>query len=405
MKYTCKCCKYNTINKNDYTKHLSTLKHINNFKTNKYCDLCDKEYSTIAYFKIHYKREHLNNNESCDDNNKIHDKNINKTNNINITKNTHTNDNISYNTIDAIKNIIDESNDDVKQEINKSNKEVVAVVHKAITKASELIKYLMIHHSETPPLKKITQTNCSKLLKLNYNCSNKTEIEKDLLYDYVKKYFVRNISKSILSYVNHKKPELQPIWNTDCARNHYVIKTADNWNEDKAGVKFTDYIIKPLLLHIKDIISKYHEKISKVDQKTGKTSDEILEYMTKLYNCLSFVTDLSNDVFVQPILKELSPYLRYLSSELNLDEDDDDDINADDEDIDNNDNSISDKSDKSDKNSDDKIEKLEELKLIQKDLINIVKNTHSDSDSNSEDEDNHVSVYRLKSGKVLTIKH
>ena len=400
MKYTCKCCKYNTINKNDYTKHLSTLKHINNFKINKYCDLCDKEYSTISYFKIHYKREHLNNDENT---NKIDDK-INKTNNINIIKNTHSNDKISYNTIDAIKNIIDESNDDVKQEINKSNKEVVAVVHKAITKASELIKYLMIHHSETPPLKKITQTNCNKLLKLNYNCSNKTEIEKDLLYDYVKKYFVRNISKSILSYVNHKKPELQPIWNTDCARNHYVIKTADNWNEDKAGVKFTDYIIKPLLSHIKDIISKYHEKISKVDQKTGKTSDEILEYMTKLYNCLSFVTDLSNDVFVQPILKELSPYLRYLSSELNLD-DDDDDIDVDGEDIDNNDDSKSDKSDKSDKNCDDKIEKLEELKLIQKDLINIVKNTHSDSNNNTDDEDNNVSIYRLKSGKVLTIKH
>ena len=61
MKYTCKCCKYKTINKNDYTKHLSTVKHINNFVTNKYCDSCDKEYSTIAYFKIHYNKEHIKN--------------------------------------------------------------------------------------------------------------------------------------------------------------------------------------------------------------------------------------------------------------------------------------------------------------------------------------------------------
>ena len=71
----------------------------------------------------------------------------------------------------------------------------------------------MLHHSSTPPLKKITQTNCIKLLK-NYNCPNKTEIENNLLYDYLKKYFVKNISQSILSYVNYKKPELQPIWNT-----------------------------------------------------------------------------------------------------------------------------------------------------------------------------------------------
>ena len=126
----------------------------------------------------------------------------------------------SASNISKIKTIIDESTYkvqeeilDVKQEINKSNKQVVTVVNKAITKASELIKYLMLHHSSTPPLKKITQTNCIKLLK-NYNCPNKTELEKDLLYDYLKKYFVKNISQSILSYVNYKKPELQPIWNT-----------------------------------------------------------------------------------------------------------------------------------------------------------------------------------------------
>ena len=27
MKYTCKCCKFNTVYKNDYTRHLNTKKH------------------------------------------------------------------------------------------------------------------------------------------------------------------------------------------------------------------------------------------------------------------------------------------------------------------------------------------------------------------------------------------
>jgi hypothetical protein len=186
---------------------------------------------------------------------------------------------------------------------------------------------------------------------------------------------------------------------TDCARNHYVIKTADNWNEDKAGVKFSEYIIKPLLAYIAELMDKYYEKLSQVDIKTGKTNEESMEHMTKLYNCVTFIKGLNNNIFVQPILKELSPYLRYLSSELNLDELDD----VLEENVENN-------------------EKLEELKLLQEDLINIVKNDNSEDSEDSEDSDNsgnsdnsdnsdnsevknNVSVYKTKTGKILKFYH
>ena len=166
---------------------------------------------------------------------------------------------------------------------------------------------------------------------------------------------------------------------TDCARNHYVIKTADNWNEDKAGVKFSEYIVKPLLAHIADLMDKYHEKISKINMKTGKTSNEILDHMTKLYNCVTFIKSLTNNIFVQPILKELAPYLRYLSSELNLDDENENEKSDAESDV------------ESDVDSDidnEKIEKLEELKLIQEDLINIVKNNNSDNSADSDNLDN-----------------
>jgi acetyl/propionyl-CoA carboxylase alpha subunit len=161
---------------------------------------------------------------------------------------------------------------------------------------------------------------------------------------------------------------------TDCARNHYVIKTADNWNEDKAGVKFSEYIVKPLLVYIAELMDKYYDKISQVDIKTGKTNEESMEHMTKLYNCVTFIKGLNNNIFVQPILKELAPYLRYLSSELNLDVLDD----VLEENVESN-------------------EKLEELKLLQEDLINIVKNNNSDnSDDSKKSEDSRKSTNSKK---------
>jgi hypothetical protein len=388
--YICKCCNYKTIKTTLYIRHCKTIYHNENYKTNKYCTFCKKEFTTIGNFRRHYLTLHSDDTVNCNiikyvKKSKNINENINE--NLNDLNNSDNSDenkikseknpsNISYT---KIKDIVDESNYKISGEIKEEIQEVKEVVNKAITKASDLIKYLMLHHSSTPPLKKITYNKCVKLLKLNYNCPDKTELDKDILYDYVKKYFVRNISNSILSYVNHNKPQLQPIWNTDCARNHYVIKTNDNWNEDKAGVKFSEYIIKPLLEYVKEIMNKYHDKLSKIDMKTGKSHDEVLEHMTKLYNCVTFIQQLSNNVYVQPILKELSPYLRYLSSELNLDDEDDESEN-------------------------EKFSKFEELKSLQQDLIDIVKITDDSDDSAESGDSNNKIKIPIKSIKSKSNK-
>ena len=58
MKYTCKCCKFESRLKQDYIKHITSQKHINNYRTNKYCDICEKEYSSINSFKLHTTTYH-----------------------------------------------------------------------------------------------------------------------------------------------------------------------------------------------------------------------------------------------------------------------------------------------------------------------------------------------------------
>lgn len=399
MKYTCKCCNFESSLKNDYTRHLTTKKHITNFKDNKYCDFCHKEYSSVKTFRFHYKQKHQHVNT-------INIININKQEN---NKQENNQANISYN---KIKEIVDESNyemkedvkEEIKEEINKSNKEVVKVVNLAINKASSLIKYLMEHHQNTPPLRKIKQKDSINLLRIDYKCpldknADPYALEKIFIRDYNNDMFVKNISKSILNLVNHKNPDKQPIWNTDCTRYNYVIKTTmDKWSEDKSGIKFTDYVIKPLLEYIIDLINIYKENvIDKVNVKKLH-SEEIRDHYTHLNLIYNLERDILRDKLIKDILKELSPHLRYLESELEELEELE---------------KLNENNHNDDNDNDNKLEELEELKIIQNDLIKICRNNNSysdnsDSNFNSDSEDNSIesiSVYKLKNGKTLTIKH
>jgi hypothetical protein len=282
-----------------------TKKHIKNFKFNKYCEICNKNYSTVGNYKIHYTREHENNQ-----------------NNINNQENN----------IDKIKNIVNASCNEVKQhmnevkenineKINEKNKEVVIVVNKAITKASALIKYLTLNYKTTPPLRKIKQKECIKFLRIDYNCpqeNNNYDLEKNFVQDFSRKLFVKNISKSILNMVNYKNPDKQPIWNTDCSRFNYVIKTAiDKWDEDKAGIKFTEYVIKPVLDYVSELVHKYRtEYLAKELCNKKNTKNQLMDIMRLTGFACDLQTELNNQLYIKQILKELSPYLRFLESEL-----------------------------------------------------------------------------------------
>ena len=121
-----------------------------------------------------------------------------------------------------------------------------------------------------------------ELLRIDYECPSKKPndfiLEQRLIYDHFNNKFVKNISKSILNIINHKKPKTQPIYNTDSSRYNYVIKTTEEaWDEDKAGIKFSEYIIKPFLLSIGDLIKEYREqKLESVNMRknTLKENEE-----------------------------------------------------------------------------------------------------------------------------------
>ena len=64
MNFHCKTCNYSTKIKCNFEKHNKTDKHLLNLKHNKFCKLCNKEYSTAGNYKRHFNKVHLNNREA-----------------------------------------------------------------------------------------------------------------------------------------------------------------------------------------------------------------------------------------------------------------------------------------------------------------------------------------------------
>ncbi len=385
--YNCTLCNYSNKYKKNLMQHVETKLHINNEISNKMCYTCNRTYKTLTSFKKHKQTKHNNinivtnkniviikNNKSNNNNNnnsseevKLMLNNINDKIDIKINDVKDKIDNKINDVKDKINDVkdkinnvtdnIDDKINDVKEEINNSKKEVVTVVNKAINKASSLIKYLMENHRSVPPLKKITKKQCVSILRLDYKCPeevNDYSLQKIFIKDHSRNLFIPNIAKSILKMINYNNKETQPIYNTDCTRNNYVVKlTSELWNEDKSGIKFTDYIIRPLLRYIRDLVEEYiEEDLDKINmyKNTAYENELLLDLKEQAY---TFDLALTNDYLIKPLLKELSPYLRFLQLEL------------------------------------EEIEKLEELEKIQEDLQEII----NQNNDNYSDNNNNYDIY------------
>ena len=178
----------------------------------------------------------------------------------------------------------------------------------------------MEHHQSTPPLKKITETDFMENLRLEFNSKytdkNIYKLEKELVNKYKNGTFIKTISKLILKLVNHEDYQKQSVYNTDCSRNNYVIKTSMLWNEDKAGIKFAEYVIRPLLSHIRNLIINYRRNSI---EKCDISKYTIIQHEIHADNydyTIAFEDELYNDNLIKGILTELSPYLRYLKKEI-----------------------------------------------------------------------------------------
>jgi hypothetical protein len=309
----CDICNYDTLRMDNLIRHYNTQKHIEKEENKNYCNICRRSYSSVASYKKHKNKYH-----NDTENNKL------KT--IIIESNKELTNNIKgemkevkgemkevKGEMKEVKGEIKEEMKEVKEKIEESNNNV----KKALNKASSLIAYLMKHHASTPPLKRLNKTDTIKLLRSTYcypEKKNDYSLQVEIIRQIKNGTFIKKLSKIILNILNHNQPENQPIYNTDCNRNHYVIKTPSKWNEDKAGVKFSSYIVTPLLQYIREIISDYRINIEKNIQSESESYNQTIN--DSYSDALKVELDLMYEAPLNDILTKLSPYLRYFDEEL-----------------------------------------------------------------------------------------
>lgn len=291
--HICKICNFKTDNYKYFWAHCKTIFHNKNEEECLTCVQCD----TTVFKNIQSLRSHKYN---------YHNK-INKKNKINTSN--------GGEIINEIKKNNDKNTYIIKEEI----REVKNSVTKAITKATSLIRYLMKHHGDVPSITKIDNDKCINRLRLDYECpyndKNKYSLQKTIIEQYVDNHLIDDLVKTILNLLNHKKPKLQQIYNTDYTRKNYIIKMKE-WNQDVAGIKFTDYIIKPLLNSIALLLKEYREKELETVNTKKISGYEYEKFINQNYNTLKLESDIYYDVLVTPLLHKLGPYLRYLEEEI-----------------------------------------------------------------------------------------
>lgn len=302
----CDLCNKNTVNKN-FDRHCNSQTHLENEKRRLFCFKCKRKYSSIKSYNKH-KRDCKN-------------ITINKT----IDK---TLEPINKNNTEIIVDKIEDVNKNINENVNMVKEDIKVVkvkVDKALNRASSIIKHLMQYLPDIPSIKKIDKDFFENELRLTYEYDDRTftdkkdkerdfenKLEMVLIDDFKRNIFVKNISKTILNYVNYKDPLKQPVYSTDTSRCNYIIKINTKWNHDINGNKLKEFVIEPILYTIENLINKY--RTEHLELKNNKNVDW-------LYKTYEFEQNIHNNLFIKPILKELSSYLKF--TDIDLDENDD----------------------------------------------------------------------------------
>ena len=308
MKYKCNECKYTTVNKSNYNKHLKSKKHLKNDTANleksqkqcvyletktvlsrKFkehaCTNCGKKYETRSGLYKHNKGNCEEGEEFYKQTLELKQKLEEKTKELDIFKN------------ERIKHL-----EQVVENYSKSSKNA-----KSITYNISVKNYVQQYYDNAPALLPMKNYEV-----LEFIDKRETLMDK-LIFHYNHDTLCMFLGDFLVQYYKKDNPSQQSLWNSDAARLTYVIKQyiAKNkslWIDDIKGAKTIKYMITPMLDYInnyvKDCIKEESDKVIDLSQEDGNIINKNLEI-------LSEITTIINDHLLHDdIIKYIAAYFR-----------------------------------------------------------------------------------------------
>lgn len=283
MSYSCVACNYATDIKSNYSRHLTTLAHIQkintansgkNIKSNtiEYKCKCGKIFSHHSSLSRHKK--------TC--------------------KETDT---------DCMKKDIS----DLKtmmgtliEIVTINNKGPVNNTNNNTTNYNISVKsYIQQNYPGAPILYEPNDYS-----KLTYDNAKLIDI---LLYKYKHKCLHEYLGDFLVGYYKKDDPAEQSVWSSDISRLTYIVKEAlENkesiWNHDYKGIKTKKCIIDPLLQYIKKYITSYWEKNLHLPVKAIIDVDALAKRQEKYNITYAIETEIDNGSLANDIIRYIASF-------------------------------------------------------------------------------------------------
>ena len=331
VKYECKICQFENVNKNKYMRHISTQKHklkVKQVDNDKKGENDGSLEDPIRIQKRAKKRAFLCsfcNSEFSGSNNLARHKKIcmERTNIIKLYENKLQNKDLEHK-LDEMQiklDSIERERDTYKYIVNQSG----GLIKKSLSSLSYLIK----NHNTAPALQTI-EADIISYRKIVYDektgegviedidSDESVDMDKlgsDIITAYKHKTLNKYLGGCIIDNYKKDEPSTQSVWNTDTNRLTYVIRelinnksTATAWYIDKNGVRTRTYLIDPILKEVKAIIIKY--QLNKNDNLFSYKGSELELMMENISAVTHLVTEIEDGTIAIGLLRYLAPHLK-----------------------------------------------------------------------------------------------
>ena len=175
------------------------------------------------------------------------------------------------------------------------------------TKSMSTLSYIIGNYGTAPKLDKPENYNMIKYDKTEKN----KKIYEMIFTHYNKNTLHKYLGDFLVSIYKKEKADEQSIWISDASRLTYIICEIINkrtdWNVDKKGVKTTNYIIKPFVGYLLEMLNEYNEE-NALEKHLYENITKMKRRVKNLETSAKIIFYIKNNKMVPEILKYIAPY-------------------------------------------------------------------------------------------------
>ena len=276
-KFTCETCDYNTGNKKDYNKHLTTLKHLNTINTTKYNEesnfIKEKEFICECGNKYKHNASLFNHKKKCK-NNKAENSILDS----------------SMNEIKALTNLVLElvkNNTELQKQNQDFKKQMIDVVCKNNNNNNNNNTVINTNSHNNTTNNKIFNLQ----LFLNEECKdamnmsefiNSIELKISDMENIGKNGYIEGMSTIIINKLHATDMHKRPVHCSDAKRETLYVKEKNKWEKDTQETKQMLSAVRGVNKKNYQFLSTWKETHPKCMDSKSNQSDEYMKIMSKV---------------------------------------------------------------------------------------------------------------------------